>query len=366
MPQLVLATTAVGAPMGAQVYQEEIAARAVSALAGVTAAADAGTADGAAPGRPPDAWRVSRLVARSMRSTLPGNRRLPMGPLSRAGVRTRRLAGAALYPRGAVVHRMTLELPPAPVDVVTLHDVVAWRFPDESAPVAAAPEEIRRAAAVICVSRFSAAEAVELLGVVDPTVVHNGVDDRYLDATPAPSEQLARLGITGPYVLHAGGASRRKNLEGLAAAWPSVRSSRPDLTLVLTGPPHPRRDDLFRDLAGVRQVGRVPDDVIAGLLAGAAAVVVPSLYEGFGLPALEAMAARVPVVAARTSSLPEVVGDGGILVEPTPAEIAEGILWAVSGDTAVDGLVARGRERAAEFTWERSAAGHAAVWAGLS
>ncbi|WP_341359323.1 glycosyltransferase family 1 protein [Georgenia sp. M64] len=365
MPQLVLATTAVGAPMGAQVYQEEIAARAVSALAGVTTAADGVTAEGAARGQPSETWRVSRLVARSMRSTLPGNKRLPMGPLSRAGLRTRRLAGAALYPRGAVVHRMTLELPPAPLDVVTLHDVVAWRFPDESAPVAAAPEEIRRAAAVICVSAFSAAEAVDLLGVVDPVVVHNGVDSRYLDATAASPDQLAGLGVTGPYVLHAGGASRRKNLEGLAAAWPSVRRSRPELTLVLAGPPHPRRDALFRDLAGVRQVGRVPDGLIAGLLAGASAVVVPSLYEGFGLPALEAMAARVPVVAARTSSLPEVVGDGGILVEPTPAEIAEGILWALSGDTAVDALVARGRERAAGFTWERSAAGHAAVWAAV-
>jgi len=349
MPRLIIATAATAAPMGAQVYEDEIASRAAGAL------------DALQPG-----WTVRRSVFRSLRSPLPGDRRLPMGWLATASPRARREVGLLVYPRGAVVHRMGLELPPSPhADVITLHDVVAWKFPDESAPVRAAAEEARRAAAVICVSEFSASEAVDLLGIRDPVVVHNGVDARFFDAAPASPAVLESLGLRGPYVLAAGGASRRKNLEALAEAWPLVHSSRPDRSLVLAGPPHPRRTELFRDVAGVHLVGRVPGDVIPGLIAAADVMVVPSLYEGFGLPALEAMATRTPVVAARTSSLPEVVGDGGILVEPTPGQIAEGVLAAAAGGADIDAMVLRGRERAGRFTWERSAAAHARVWASL-
>jgi glycosyltransferase involved in cell wall biosynthesis len=343
MPRVVIANLATDVPMGAQVYQEQIAARTPSALG--------------------DGWRSDRMVIRSLRSPLDGTRRLPMSRLTNAGPRERRLAGRLLFPRAGVAHRMNLEIPPSPqADVITLHDVVSWKFTDESAPVRAAAEEARRAAAVICVSAFTAAEAVELLGIGDPVVVPNGVDPRYLDAEPAAAETLASWQIDGPYVMTGGGASARKNLEALAAAWPLVQRACPELTLVLSGPPHPRRTGLFRGLTNVRLLGRVDSALVPGLMASASAVVVPSLYEGFGLPALEAMAARTPLVAAATSSLPEVVGDGGTLVEPTPASIAEGVIHAVSGHSDVAAAVRRGRARAAEFTWERSAAAHARVW----
>ena len=354
---LVLATVAVDTPMGAQVYQEEIASRAEESL---RAAASEHRPSHLGPAQP---WRVDRTVVRSLRSPLPGTARIPLGYLTRAGARARAVAGRALYPRDAVVHRMDLALPPAPGrEVLTIHDVVAWRFPDESAPVRAAAEEARRAAAVICVSRFSAQEAVDLLGIDDPHVVYNGVDQQFFDADRTPSAYVASLGVRGPYVLHAGGASRRKNLAALAEAWPAIRSARPELTLVLSGPPNADRTRLFGDLPGAVLVGRVPASSVPGLVAGASVVVVPSLYEGFGLPALEAMAARTPVVAAATSSLPEVVGNAGILVEPTPAGIAEGVVWATSGDPEITSMVEAARLRAAEFTWERSALEHARIW----
>ena len=276
-PRLTIATIATDTPMGAQAYQEQVARRAESAL---------GTVD-------ERDWRVRRLIMRSMRSTLAGNRRLPLSRIATASAGERRALGRLLYRGDAVTHRMSLELPPSPHgDVITVHDVVAWRFPDESAPVRAAVEEARRAAAVICVSEFSAREATELMGISEPHVVYNGVDARYFDATPLDAGARRALGLPERYVLHAGGASRRKNLEGLAEAWPIVHRERPGLELVLAGPTHPRRTALFDGMPGVRLVGRLPDEVMPGLVAGAEVVVVPSLYEGFGLPALEAMAAK--------------------------------------------------------------------------
>lgn len=342
MPRLTLVTTATPNPMGAEVYQEEIASRASVALG--------------------EEWTVHRTIVRSLRAKLEGNRRLPMGFVQHASPDVRRLIGRALYPSG-VVHRMNLELPPSPNgDVVTLHDIVAWRFPDEAPPVPAAVKELRRADAVICVSEFSAQEAIDLIGIRNPVVVHNGVAPAFFDAAPLDESELSAMGIQGPYLMAAGGAARRKNLPALAAAWPHIHQAHPDLTLVLSGPPHPVRTELFGGLKGVRTVGRVDAGIVPGLMAAARGVVVPSLYEGFGLPALEAMAARTPLVAANTSALPEVVGNGGLLVEPTPEGLIEGILNILSGSSEVAALVERGRTRASNFTWEVSAASHARVW----
>lgn len=246
MPRLRLATIATAVPMGAQVYQEQVATRASGALG--------------------KDWAVDRMVARSMRSPLPGTQRLPVGFLSTASEKIRRQIGRVLYPRGAVIHRMNLELPPAPhADMITLHDVVAWKFADESAPVRAAAAEARRAAAVICVSAFTAAEAVDLLGIDDPYVVPNGVDERYFGAVPLGADLLAALGVVGPFVMTGGGASERKNLASLAAAWPLVRRARPDLSLVLAGPEHPRRTALFAGLPGVQLVGNLDSALVPGL-----------------------------------------------------------------------------------------------------
>lgn len=350
MPVLNITTVASATVMGAQVYEEAVAGRAQSSL------------DAREPG-----WRVRRTVLRSITSTLPGTHRLPMGWVLSASAQQRRLVGRMIYPRGALTHRMKVGIPPSPErDVLTLHDVTPWKYPDEAPPPRAAKEEIARASAIITVSEFSADEIAELFGVPRPTVIPNGVDERLFFASPLEAGERATLGLSaGAYVLVARGATERKNLAAMASAWRSVRRARPDLTLVLSGPDHPRRTDLFRGLDGVRLVGRVPDVHMPGLLAGAESVVVPSLYEGFGLPALEGMAVGVPVVAASTSSLPEVVGDAGILVDPTGERIAEGILWATSGDPEVSRLAAAGREHARQFTWARSAEAHAALWSSL-
>ena len=184
MPRLVLASAAAAAPMGAQGYEEQLAARAESALREVD-----------------PSWQVHRLVFRSVRSDLPGTGRLPMGWLTGAGRRSRAAVGRVVYPPGAVVHRTALELPPGPIDVVTLHDVVAWRFGDESPPVRAAAAELRSAAAVICVSEFTAGEARDLLGLTEVRVVPNGVAAAFFDAIPLDAPALAGLGLPRRFVL---------------------------------------------------------------------------------------------------------------------------------------------------------------------
>lgn len=348
MQRLVIATAATAAPMGAQVYQEEVATRASEALEA--------TGGG---------WMVDRFIARSLRSALPGTARLPFGRLGRAGHRERRALGRLVYRGDALVHRMELELPPAKNEVLTMHDTVAWRFPDEGRPITTAAAELRAAAAVVCVSRFTAEDIAEMFGVDRLHVVHNGVDDRFRSAEPLTSAELAALGINGRYVLHAGGAAERKNLEGLAGAWELMQRSHPDVSLVLSGPQHSRRDQLFGELPRTIRVGRLPEDVLPRLMAGAHAVVVPSHHEGFGLPALEAMAAGVPVVAAATSSLTEVAAEAGVMVGTAPAEIAEGLDFTLRADFPREQHIAAGRAHAAQFTWERTAQEHAAVWRGV-
>ena len=108
----------------------------------------------------------------------------------------------------------------------------------------------------------------ERLGLEHVHAIPNGVDERFFGAAALEAPVLTSLGISGPYVLHAGGSTLRKNLEGLAAAWPAVRSARPDVTLVLAGPASARRNALFGAMAGVVRVGRVADETIPGLVAG--------------------------------------------------------------------------------------------------
>jgi glycosyltransferase involved in cell wall biosynthesis len=206
----------------------------------------------------------------------------------------------------------------------------------------------RRARLIITVSEFSRRELVELTDAPAERVrvVPPGVDERFSPgADPEPVRAL--YGLEQPYVLAVGSDTRRKNLAALEPAAALLAAEGIELAAAGSGRSYMRGEQA----AGLRRIGYVEEADLPGLYAGALALAMPSLYEGFGLPCLEAMASGVPVVASNISALPETCGGAAVLVDPhDPAEFAPALL-AAAGDRE---LRKAGLEWAARFTWERT------------
>ncbi|HEY8151925.1 MAG TPA: glycosyltransferase family 1 protein, partial [Vicinamibacteria bacterium] len=196
-------------------------------------------------------------------------------------------------------------------------------------------------------------------------VVPNAIDAAILEH-PGEEEMervKERYQIRGRFVLYAGNIKPHKNLERLIDAFGLLkqRAGNDDLKLLIIGDEINKYGALRRrvEAAGVRHdvrfFGFVPDSTLSALYRLASVFAFPSLYEGFGLPPLEAMASGTPVVTSRISSLPEVVGDAAVLVDPYSIEdIAGGLDRVLSDDALRATLVERGRLRVAQFSWERS------------
>lgn len=269
--------------------------------------------------------------------------------------------------------------------VVTVHDLIPLLLPEyrrrwrERAYCALAVAGSRRAGALIADSAHTAADITRHLAL-PPERVHViplGVDGGFRPPTPAELAELrARLSLPETYGLYLGGFDSRKNLATLLAAWRAVHAAH-GVPLLLGGrlprvddpfAPHPA--DLARE-AGLpdgawRSLGPVAEDDLPVLLGGAAVFAFPSRYEGFGLPPLEAMACGAPVVAADASSLPEVLGEVGLLVDPLDAGAwAEALGRVLTDDELAARLRAEGPRRAAGFTWNRAARATWAVYRGL-
>ncbi len=162
-----------------------------------------------------------------------------------------------------------------------------------------------------------------------------------------------RLGVRGPYLLFVGTHDRRKNLDRLAAAWREVRRALPDLELVLVGR-CPARPVLAEP--GLIRAGRLSDEDAAALMSGAELFVYPSLYEGFGLPVLEAMQAGAPVLISTDPALRETAGDAAVAVDPaSESALARAIVELMGDPLRRLDLRERGRKRAAQFSWRRTA-----------
>lgn len=261
--------------------------------------------------------------------------------------------------------------------VITVHDLGFLRFPETLTPESRRyygqiHRAVRSAERIIAVSRSTRDDLVELVGA-DPARIEVVYEAANPDLVPVSDPEAlaatrARFALPARFLLFVGTIEPRKNLVTLLRALAQLpERERPPLAIVgtvgwLADSFEQERKRLGLE-AWVRLLGPQPNSALAPLYSAATALVYPSLYEGFGLPPLEAMACGAPVVAAATSAIPEVVGDAALLVPPTDdAALAEALRRVLADEGLRAELRARGLARARLFSWERAARDTLAVY----
>jgi glycosyltransferase involved in cell wall biosynthesis len=251
--------------------------------------------------------------------------------------------------------------------VVTVHDLAFDRFPHTlprewrwlyRAGLRAAA---RRADAVLTPSRATADDLLDRTSIDAGRVHVTPLAPSLASGTGSPETIVDRLRLPRPYVLHVGTIEPRKNLMLLVRAFRSLAADGLPHTLVLAGPPGWKPQGLRRELSvdspgTIVRTNLLSEAELDAVYRCAEAFVYPSLYEGFGLPVLEAMSRGIPCVVSTASSLPEVAGDAAIGIDPTDQDGLAAAIERVLTDRGLAGeLARRGRERAAGFSWDRTA-----------
>jgi glycosyltransferase involved in cell wall biosynthesis len=317
---------------------------------------------------------------------LPGNVRVSVAPtrsrsrIQRLGWELAGLVGRAWRDRVGLLHSLGTTCPlaaPMP-QVVTVHDLIYEHYPTAFPRVRTeflrllVPRMTRRAAAVIADSRATRDDLASRYGVREDRlhVVHLGPGRPPLSLAEAEAARLrARVGVDRGYVLAVATTGPHKNLGGLIRAFALARAGRPDLRLVLVGAAGTADRTIHAEVArigapdAVVLAGRVDDPTLDALYAGAGLFVYPSLCEGFGMPLLEAMQRRVPVLSSDAASLPEVGGDAVAYVDArAPAGMAREMTGLLADPARRAALVEAGTRRLEAFSWERAARETAAVY----
>jgi len=256
--------------------------------------------------------------------------------------------------------------------VITIHDLAFLLYPHFLTKESAwyygqIDEAVRRTDAIIAVSEATKNDVVRLLGVPESrvTVVYEAASSVFkpMDRAEAAASVREHLHLRGEYIFFISTIEPRKNVPTLLKAFHKMQNDyHLDLQLVISGDKGWLYDEVFQlvtELGLVEDVvftGRVSTDDLVRLYNGAQALVAPSIYEGFGLTPLEAMACGTPVIVSNGSSFPEVVGDAGLLVDPYDVEQLAVAMWRVVSDEALHAcLAAKGLARASLFSWDRAA-----------
>jgi glycosyltransferase involved in cell wall biosynthesis len=263
--------------------------------------------------------------------------------------------------------------------IVTLHDTCAYIYPGKHNRLdnwryhTLLPRAARQADAVITVSECSRVDLMQHLQLPLARIhsTSEGIDPKFRPAADDQrcAEALARYGIDRPYILYVGSLNARKNIGRLFAAYKQLLDQHPTIKLVVGGKRQWQAGEIdtalnrFNLHGAVHFTGYIADGDLPAIYSAAEVFVFPSLYEGFGLPPLEAMACGTPVVTSNVSSLPEVVGDAALTVDPYDVNALAAAIGRLLTDTSLRReLRVRGLAHAAQFTWERSARETLAVY----
>lgn len=266
--------------------------------------------------------------------------------------------------------------------VFTLHDLVFRFYPHTHKPLnrwfltLMMPRFLKAADAVIAVSESTKRDAVRTYGIDEAkiTVIYEGVSDHFRRASPEAIEAVRqKYSLPDQFILSLGTIEPRKNLTSLLEAYHALGNEVSPLGLVIVGKKgwlYSGFFDRMHELGLEHEVvfpGFVPDEDLPALYSAADLFVFPSLYEGFGLPVLEALACGTPVVASNASSLPEVAGEAALLVDPSSVEaLVRAVRDVLSNRELREDLRARGPKQAARFNWQRTARETLAVYTSLS
>jgi len=240
----------------------------------------------------------------------------------------------------------------------TIHDLTSWIMPEVHTQSTLRADRtfeeriLKPANGLIAVSKNTRQDAIRLLGIKPERIrtIYSGVADEYFDARPQARPK--------PYVLFVGTVEPRKNLDTLLDAWRSVRPDlREQFDLVMAGPQGwNSAATMTRIRREATYLGYVPEAEMPGLVAGAALFVYPSLYEGFGFPVVQAMAANVAVLSSQTSCLPEIAGDGAAYMDPrSVSEMSAQLVRLLESPEERSKLAQLGRARSENYRWERCA-----------
>lgn len=270
--------------------------------------------------------------------------------------------GADVFHASVLVRR-----PPSRVRLTaTVHDLTAFLMPElhpRSNLVAerSFAQLARRADRLIAVSECTRQDAVRTLGIAPDKIctIHSGVAEAFFDPPAALVDEVrVRYGLQRPFVLFVGTIEPRKNVDLLLDAYESLPASlREQYELVVAGPVGWAAESTVARLRTVRYLGYIPERDLAPLTAAAEVFVYPSLYEGFGFPVAQAMAAGVAVITSNVSSLPEVAGNAALLVDPrSQSELRAALVRMLGSPDLRRALRLAGRERARDFRWEVCAA----------
>ena len=283
-------------------------------------------------------------------------------------------------------HATDFVLPPtrsAVRTLLTVHDLSFVRVPEAASPRlkayldAVVPPSVAAADHILADSKATKADLIDLYGTAEDkiTVLYSGVNRRIkrVEAGAELQRTLAKHGLAGVnYVLSVGTLQPRKNYSRVIEALSALRGMGHDLHYAIAGGSGWLEGEMLRTIERhdmknyVHLLGFVEDSELPALYSGARMLVMASLYEGFGLPILEAMACGTPVISGSLSSLPEVAGDAALLVDPYDADAIRDAMLRLKLDSALRvSLIERGYEQAKRFSWERAAMQLKSIYYGM-